>query len=340
MSSNTTTTTSKKQKSGHVKPDHVGVVLVGSQANNNLAMETAKALTNKGMQIVLGVGIPKSTTTQMECIDPQDSNFKTKLNEAVKSARDKGKVVIGVDVSGNPNVELFREMGIPYVLNRREEPSTTQQNQQQQPQQNQQQQNQQQQTQQNQQQQPQPQQNQQQQPQPQQSQQPGQRNDLLAVIDEDFNMFARFHQQMWQDASRRFPGLLGGWQLQGWESMPRSFMDFDHNTDMMLESFNRLFDETWPDSTIKKLRDQSSSESQGVPKNYLEGHSHSEYSAKNASGSSSFTFRQQYNGDQPAAEGIADSVLFLAQKHQQGAKPRVFSLVDVMESPMLRLGYF
>jgi hypothetical protein len=137
-----------------------------------------------------------------------------------------------------------------------------------------------------------------------------------AVITEDFNkQFAAFDNVM-KHWSRNFPGLFRGFELSG--------ADGKGFSKTLLRSFNDLFDK---DFGFPELANQKADSATAM--NLVEGHAQQEYTFKNGSGSSSFTFRRSAKPEE-FAEGVADSIEFLAQQLHQSKHPRVFNILDVV----------
>jgi len=142
----------------------------------------------------------------------------------------------------------------------------------------------------------------------------------FALISEQMNKRAAVFDEMWRDWSMRFPGM------------------FD-DSDFFLRSTNPL---TTSRSLLNSLSDLTNKplglenvqpfDSEEKSADYTEGQASQEYTFKNGSGSSTFTFRHTINNNQEYAESVADSVGFLAQKSQEIARPQVYNMLDVARS--------
>jgi len=129
---------------------------------------------------------------------------------------------------------------------------------------------------------------------------------------------------MWGDWSRRFPGLLDDHDFFMRASNP---MDTPQS---LLNSFSDLFNRDFGREQVQKITTEEQ-EKMGI----TEGQVTRDYTFRDGSGTSSFSFRSVVNNQEATAEGIADSVGFLAQKAQDISRPRVFNILDVAEQRLL-----
>ena len=133
----------------------------------------------------------------------------------------------------------------------------------------------------------------------------------LAVIDDDFNKHFAAFDALFSDMAKAFPGIYRGWDLIGTSSSPTS--------KSLTRSFNDLFEKDFGLESFKQ------------DGRIIEGQHQQEFTFKNGSGRSSFTFRRITNEPEDSAEGIADSIEFIAQQamENQTRRPRVFNILDV-----------
>jgi hypothetical protein len=143
-----------------------------------------------------------------------------------------------------------------------------------------------------------------------------------ALISETMSRQLSVLDNMWTDMSRRFPGLFDDFDLEfrstNPRETPRSLMN--SISDIMNREFNMDQIQQFDDSDKKK---------------FTEGNVTREYTFKDGSGRSSFTFRQTVDNDQEYADTIADSVGFLAQKTQELSRPQVYNILDVAQENRL-----
>jgi len=290
-----------RRRMAELDPKTVGVLLGGYPSS--LADETAKALDKRGVKIL--AALTSDADSKIEHGAPvlwvKDANAKQQVEQIVNDARNNKMSVVGVDVAGTApeTYQLFQQLKVPYVLNSQEGQTRAK------------------------------------------ATDEANAQQLSAVMTDDFNKMRTMFDEMFRDASRRFPGMLGDdWLFRGWESRPSMWQDFHESTHKLVDSFDRMFALPFQPDAVTKVRDpKQQQEDLGVPTKFLEGHVAQQFSGQTGDGSASFTFRTSYSGDAPAAEGVADSVLFLAQKSQELARPKVYSLQDVMERgsvPLLR----
>jgi hypothetical protein len=134
-----------------------------------------------------------------------------------------------------------------------------------------------------------------------------------ALITEQMNRQLSVMDEMWKDWSRHFPGLFDDFDLTFHSSHPRD------TPRSLLNSFSDLLNRDFGMEQVQQIQDKPS----------MEGHLMREYTFKNGSGSSAFTFRQTVNDEQEFADSAVDAVGFLAQKSHEMARPQVYSMLDV-----------
>jgi HD-GYP domain-containing protein (c-di-GMP phosphodiesterase class II) len=142
----------------------------------------------------------------------------------------------------------------------------------------------------------------------------------FSLITERMNKRLAALDSMWEDWSRRFPGLFDEFDFFFKTSRP------EETSRSLLGSFSDLINRDFGMDQVQAFRE-------GEEKNlgFTEGMVTREYSFKNGTGTSTFTFRQSVNDEKEYADSVADSVAFLAQKSQEIARPQVFSILDVAQ---------
>jgi len=133
----------------------------------------------------------------------------------------------------------------------------------------------------------------------------------LSVIADDFNKHFVAFDTIMRDWGRRFPGLFRGFEIVG---------DGKTASRHLIHSFNDLFDVNFKAETLNGGNKKDL--------NFLEGRSSQEFSFKNGNGSTMFTFRRSATPED-FAEGVADSIQFLAEQSQSNRPPRTYSMLDV-----------
>jgi hypothetical protein len=144
---------------------------------------------------------------------------------------------------------------------------------------------------------------------------------MFALISEDMNKQTAAFDAMWEDWSKRFPGLFADYDFDTKTN--------DHKrsiTESMIKAFNDLFHKTFTSDYFHRNKAEP----------IVGGHVTREYMFKNSSGTSNFTFSHTCDNEKEFAEGIAEGVGFLAQKtHQMAETPQVFGILDVAEQGLL-----
>jgi hypothetical protein len=143
-----------------------------------------------------------------------------------------------------------------------------------------------------------------------------------ALITETMNKRLSVMDEMWQEWSRRYPGLFGDFDFSFKSTRPQE------TSRSLLNSFSDMINRDLGVDTVQPF---SETESKG----FTEGSVTREYTFKDGSGSSSFSFRQSVNDEKDYAESIADSVGFLAQKTREISRPQIYNILDVAQQQRL-----
>jgi 4-hydroxy-tetrahydrodipicolinate reductase len=137
-------------------------------------------------------------------------------------------------------------------------------------------------------------------------------------------------QAMMEYAADTFPGLFQGYRLEVHESHQRGKADTSGTAKAMVTSFNRL----GVDFKVADIHMERDPEKQqkvlGVPEVYLTGHGWHTYRLTSEDGSVLFEFRHNVNGRDVYARGTLDAAAFLAERVAEGARSRVYSMIDVL----------
>jgi hypothetical protein len=148
----------------------------------------------------------------------------------------------------------------------------------------------------------------------------------LALITEQMNKRMSVMDQMWREWSRRYPGVFDDFDFNFRSSRP------DETPKSLMDSFSDLVNRELGVEDIQPIDSGFKSSFEGPS---TESHMTREYSFRNGSGSSTYSFRQSVNNEQEFAESVADSVGFLAQKSQDLSRPHVYNILDVATQPRL-----
>ena len=137
-------------------------------------------------------------------------------------------------------------------------------------------------------------------------------------------------QAMMEYASKTFPKLFDGYTLTINESHQQGKADTSGTAKAMVKYFNEL-GTPFKEEDIVKERDPDSQQNQwGIPAEYLAGHGWHTYSLVSADRTVKFEFTHNVNGREIYGGGTLDAIVFLQKKLAQGAKGRMFNMIDVL----------
>jgi len=138
-------------------------------------------------------------------------------------------------------------------------------------------------------------------------------------------------QAMMAHAAEKFPGLFAGYRLAVRESHQKGKADTSGTAKAIVGHFNAL-GIPFSEGQIQMERDpERQATVWGVPPEHLAGHAWHTYALTSADGTVHFEFTHNVNGRQIYAAGTLDAVRYLHAKLGQGARGRVFSMIDVLK---------
>jgi 4-hydroxy-tetrahydrodipicolinate reductase len=138
-------------------------------------------------------------------------------------------------------------------------------------------------------------------------------------------------QAMMEYAAETFPDVFKGYGLDVMESHQQGKADTSGTAKAMIGYFNRLGIPFTKDQ-IGMERDPKVQRSQwNIPEDYLSGHGWHTYSLRSEDGTVFFQFTHNVNGREIYGKGTLDAIHYLAKKIDQGAKGRVFTMIDVLK---------
>jgi 4-hydroxy-tetrahydrodipicolinate reductase len=138
-------------------------------------------------------------------------------------------------------------------------------------------------------------------------------------------------QAMMAYAADNFPRLFEGYRLQVRESHQEGKADTSGTAKAMVGYFNRL-GIPFAEAEIEKERDpRKQMEEWGIPEACLSGHGWHTYTLASPDHTVTFTFTHNVNGREVYAAGTLDAAAFLAEKIREGAKGKVFTMIDVLK---------
>jgi len=142
-------------------------------------------------------------------------------------------------------------------------------------------------------------------------------------------------QRALENLERDFPSAFCGYKLSVTESHQKTKADTSGTAKAVIESINGL---TKPGSSFdvetetKLIRDDEESIAFGVPPEHINGHAHHTYTLTSPDSTVTFQLQHNVNGRRVYAEGSADSVKFLFSKVIEGGEPKIYNMIDVLES--------
>ena len=138
-------------------------------------------------------------------------------------------------------------------------------------------------------------------------------------------------QAMMEWAAHTFPDLFEGYSLEIKESHQKGKADTSGTAKAMVGYFNNL-GVPFSEEDIKKERDPEIQKSVwGIPEEHLGGHGWHTYSLVSNDRTVGFQFSHSVNGRDVYAKGTLDAVIYLHNKVEQGAKGRVYTMIDVLK---------
>lgn len=137
-------------------------------------------------------------------------------------------------------------------------------------------------------------------------------------------------QAMLEWAASQFPGLFSRYTLRVRESHQKGKADTSGTAKAMVAYFNTL-GAAFDPSLIEMVRDpEVQMKTLGVPEANLGGHGWHTYTLCSQDGTVKLEFTHNINGREVYSQGTLDAVAFLADKVRDGAKARVYSMIDVL----------
>ena len=157
-------------------------------------------------------------------------------------------------------------------------------------------------------------------------------SDIAAVVAPNMAKQIVGFQAMVAHAAEHFPNLFKGYQLRIRESHQSGKADTSGTAKAMVGYFNRMGIPFSADQIEKERDPERQRNMWGVPPEYLGGHGWHTYTLISADQSVKFEFSHYVNGREIYGEGTLDAVLFLARQIAQGARGKVFSMIDVLKA--------
>lgn len=158
-----------------------------------------------------------------------------------------------------------------------------------------------------------------------------QQSEIAAVIAPNMAKQIVAFQAMMEHAAKTFPDVFKGYSLEIKESHQKGKADTSGTAKAMIGYFNKLGIPFAKDQIVMERDPEVQQTQWGVPEAYLSGHGWHTYSLRSEDGTVSFQFTHNVNGREIYAGGTLDAIQYLAKKMDQGAKGRVFTMIDVLK---------
>jgi 4-hydroxy-tetrahydrodipicolinate reductase len=138
-------------------------------------------------------------------------------------------------------------------------------------------------------------------------------------------------QAMMEYAAGTFPDLFKGYSLEIKESHQKTKADTSGTAKAMVRYFNSL-GLAFTENDIEKERDSVRQKTVwGIPEAFLEGHGWHTYRLDSEDKTVRFEFSHNVNGRDIYAHGTLDALAYLSKKLTEGARGKVFTMIDVLK---------
>ncbi|MCD6399300.1 dihydrodipicolinate reductase [candidate division WOR-3 bacterium] len=138
-------------------------------------------------------------------------------------------------------------------------------------------------------------------------------------------------QAMMEYAAKTFPGLFKGYSLQVRESHQKGKADTSGTAKAMVKYFNELGTPFTEEEIIKERDPEIQKAKWGIPEEYLSGHGWHTYTLISEDRTVRFEFTHNVNGRDIYAKGTLDAISYLYKRIEEGAKGRMFTMIDVLK---------
>jgi 4-hydroxy-tetrahydrodipicolinate reductase len=142
-------------------------------------------------------------------------------------------------------------------------------------------------------------------------------------------------QATMESMAEQFPDAFGGYKLEITESHQSTKADTSGTAKAMVGHFNALGTPFSVDD-IKLIRSKEEQLAFGVPEDALLGHAWHTYTLTSGDGTVQFQFKHNVCGRRTYAEGVADTVTFLAAKIADASATKVFNMIDVLRAGSMK----
>ena len=138
-------------------------------------------------------------------------------------------------------------------------------------------------------------------------------------------------QAMMEYAANVFPNLFAGYSLEIRESHQKGKADTSGTAKAMVGCFTKLGIPFSEDKIIMERSPDIQKACLGIPEQYLGGHGWHTYVLISSDKTVRFEFTHNVNGRDIYAMGTLDAIIFLDKKVKDGAKGKIFTMIDVLK---------
>ncbi|MFH2045202.1 MAG: dihydrodipicolinate reductase [Pseudomonadota bacterium] len=138
-------------------------------------------------------------------------------------------------------------------------------------------------------------------------------------------------QAMMEYGAETFPDLFKGYTLTLKESHQKGKADTSGTAKAMIGYFNKLGIPFTDEQVVKERDPENQKNSWGVPEEFIKGHGWHTYTIVSGDKTVKFEFTHNVNGRDVYVAGTLDAILYLNSRINEGAKGKVFSMIDVLK---------
>lgn len=154
---------------------------------------------------------------------------------------------------------------------------------------------------------------------------------IAAVIAPNMGKQIVGFQAMMEYAAKTFPDLFKGYSLEVRESHQKGKADTSGTARTMIGYFNKLGTNFSEDDIIMERDPVVQKTEWGIPEEHLKGHGWHTYTLVSDDKTVLFEFTHNVNGRDIYAKGTLDAVYYLFAKVKQGAKGKLYTMIDVLK---------
>jgi 4-hydroxy-tetrahydrodipicolinate reductase len=158
-----------------------------------------------------------------------------------------------------------------------------------------------------------------------------QASDIAAVIAPNMAKQIVALQAMMEYAADNFPGVFEGYTLDVRESHQSGKADTSGTAKAMVGYFNQMGISFSADQIQKERNPEIQKNEWGIPENHIGGHAWHTYTLTSQDKSALFQIKHNINGRDIYAAGTMDALIYLQQKIAEGARGKVFTMIDLLK---------